>query len=156
MDSGVRDKSAKMSGVVGAFIRKRREVLNLSQRSLGQLFQPPVTTQFISNVERGVTPLPPSHIGTVAKALQIAEAELVAVLEREYAVKLNGRIGCLTTTGIGGLETSPGAGLAHVVVEARDRELMQQLYEAYQRSNDDKKRTFIQFCQQTLGMNRKI
>ncbi len=60
-----RQRSLKGTGIVGAFIRQRRETLGLSQRALGQLFQPPVTTQFISNVERGVTPLPPVHISTL-------------------------------------------------------------------------------------------
>ena len=44
----------KQPKLVGAFIRQRREALGLSQRALGLLFSPPVTTQFISNVERGV------------------------------------------------------------------------------------------------------
>src|SRR3989338_6697609 len=78
---------------VGNFIRQRREALGLSQRALGLLFTPPVTTQFISNVERGVTPLPPAHIPTLCRALKISESEVMAILEREYAVKLSGRLG---------------------------------------------------------------
>ena len=49
----------KKPRLVGNFIRQKREALGLSQRALGQKFTPPVTTQFISNVERGVTPLSP-------------------------------------------------------------------------------------------------
>src|SRR5690606_28317860 len=79
--------------LVGTFIRQRRDALRLSQRALGQLFDPPVTTQFISNVERGVTPLPPAHVPTLAKALVADENEIMSLLEREYAVKLSGRLG---------------------------------------------------------------
>ena len=83
----------KRPKIVGDFIRKRRTALKLSQRALGVLFQPPVTTQFISNVERGVTPLPPVHVSTLAQALQVPAETLMDLLEREYALKLNGRLG---------------------------------------------------------------
>jgi hypothetical protein len=47
--------------LVGTFIRQKRESLGISQRALGQMLTPTVTTQFISNLERGVTPLPLNH-----------------------------------------------------------------------------------------------
>src|SRR5271163_2747168 len=84
---------AKRPRLVGAYIRTRRESLGLSQRALGLLFAPPVTTQFISNVERGVTPLPPAHVPTLAKALSVAESEIMNLLEKEYSQKLNERLG---------------------------------------------------------------
>src|SRR3954469_19062686 len=83
----------KRPKLVGEFIRKRREALGLSQRALGLLFEPAVTTQFISNVERGVTPLPPAHVPTLAKALLVSEDEIMSLLEREYSLKLSGRLG---------------------------------------------------------------
>src|SRR3954469_23353077 len=83
----------KKSKLVGEFIKERRKAMGLSQRALGQMFNPPVTTQFISNVERGVTPLPPVHIPILAKALTTNEVEIMLLLEKEYAVKLNGRLG---------------------------------------------------------------
>src|SRR3954468_24285738 len=86
-------ESSKRPKIVGNFIRDRREALGLSQRALGLLFTPPVTTQFISNVERGVTPLPPAHIPTLTKALNVSESEFMALLEQEYAYKLSGRLG---------------------------------------------------------------
>src|SRR3954468_24483763 len=79
--------------LVGEFIRKRREMMGMSQRALGMLFDPPVTTQFISNVERGVTPLPPAHVPVLAKAISVEEKEIMALLEKEYAMKLSGRLG---------------------------------------------------------------
>jgi len=83
----------KRPKIVGDFIRQKREGLKLSQRALGQLFSPAVTTQFISNVERGVTPLPPAHVPTLARALSVSEPELMELLEREYSTKLSGRLG---------------------------------------------------------------
>ena len=53
---------------------------------------PQVTTQFISNIERGVTPLPPDHIPNLVRILKISEPELKAVLEKEYAQRLNQRL----------------------------------------------------------------
>src|SRR3954462_2435209 len=79
--------------LVGSFIRQRREGLGLSQRALGLMFEPAVTTQFISNVERGVTPLPPVHVPTLTKALMVPENELMGLLEREYVFKLFGLLG---------------------------------------------------------------
>src|SRR4051794_6713819 len=89
---------SKRLKLVGDFIRKRRETIGLSQRALGQVFEPPVTTQFISNVERGVTPLPPIHIPTLAKALSVNDSEIMTLLEKEYAFKLNGRLGKASET----------------------------------------------------------
>src|SRR6478609_9296856 len=84
---------SKQPKLVGNFIKSRRTSLNLSQRALGLLFDPPVTTQFISNVERGVTPLPPAHVPTLTKALQVSESEMMGLLEKEYTMKLSGRLG---------------------------------------------------------------
>src|SRR3954470_13976428 len=78
--------------LVGKFIRKKRELAGLSQRALGLMFNPPVTTQFISNLERGVTPLPLNHVPTLVKALNVTETELMGLLEREYTLKLSGRL----------------------------------------------------------------
>src|SRR5262249_42119630 len=86
-------ENLKRPRLVGNFIRTRREALGLSQRPLGLLFTPPVTTQFISNVERGVTPLPPAHIPTLTQALNVSETEFMALMEQEYAYKLSGRLG---------------------------------------------------------------
>ena len=87
-----RKRSAKPIGLVGAFLRQRREALEISQKSLGKMLVPQVTTQFISNVERGVTPLPPNHIPYLVKILKISEPDLKAVLEKEYAQRLNQRL----------------------------------------------------------------
>src|SRR4051812_50030016 len=105
-------ESPKRPKLVGNFIRQRREALNLSQRALGLLFDPPVTTQFISNVERGVTPLPPVHIPTLAKALATNDTEIMLLLEREYALKLNGRLGKSEDIEKTGIHSTPGLAIA--------------------------------------------
>lgn len=79
--------------IVGQFIRTQREKKGLSQKALGQLFTPPVTTQFISNIERGVTPLPPVHVQTLTKIFEIREEEFLTVFEREYVTKLSQQVG---------------------------------------------------------------
>jgi len=79
--------------ILGPFIRKMREKAGLSQKALGLLFNPTVTTQFISNVERGVTPLPLNHLPTLCEVLKISETELKLVMEQEYALKLSEKMG---------------------------------------------------------------
>jgi transcriptional regulator with XRE-family HTH domain len=79
--------------IVGDFIKNKRESKGLSQKALGLMFDPAVTTQFISNMERGVTPVPPVHIPVLSKILEFSELELMTLLEQEYALKLNKRLG---------------------------------------------------------------
>jgi transcriptional regulator with XRE-family HTH domain len=69
-------ESSKKLKYVGEFVRSKREELGMSQRELGKCFDPPVTTQFISNIERGVTPLPPIHVPVLARVLKVSESEL--------------------------------------------------------------------------------
>ena len=131
----------KRPKVVGEFIRKRRVAMGLSQRALGLLFSPPVTTQFISNVERGVTPLPPAHIPTLAQALSVAEVELTRLLEREFTMKLSGRLG------------RPGEedGMAPTLsIEGTDFDFMTRLYGAYQKADLQTRQSFAELCQKLL------
>jgi|GEM_PF-832174 len=81
-------KAGKSGKLIGTFIRQKREILGLSQKELGQKLMPPVTTQFISNMERGVTPLPATHIPALASALGVPESEITQVLEKEFLLKL--------------------------------------------------------------------
>lgn len=83
---------SKSPNWVGSFIRQKREEKHLSQKELGQKFTPPVTTQFVSNLERGITPVPAVHIQTLVKGLDINEQELMALMEKEYAAKLTHKI----------------------------------------------------------------
>lgn len=139
---------AKRPRLVGAYIRTRRESLGLSQRALGLLFTPPVTTQFISNVERGVTPLPPAHVPTLARALSVSDAEIMNLLEKEYSAKLNERLGLPPvgdSNGTMGLTIAPG-----------DLAFMQSLYNAYKQADPKTKQTFADVCQSILNVTSSI
>jgi len=83
---------SKSPNWVGSFIRQKREEKHLSQKELGQKFSPAVTTQFISNLERGITPVPAVHIQALVKSLELNEHELMALMEKEYAAKLTHKI----------------------------------------------------------------
>lgn len=139
----------KRPRLVGGFIRTRREALGLSQRALGLLFSPPVTTQFISNVERGVTPLPPAHVPTLARALSISDAEIMNLLEKEYSAKLNERLG--RPEGNGHSPDMPD-GTMGLTVAPGDLAFMQSLYSAYKQADPKTKQTFADVCQSILNV----
>ena len=155
-------ESAKRPKIVGNFIRQRREALNLSQRALGLLFEPPVTTQFISNVERGVTPLPPAHVPTLTKALQVSEAEMMGLLEKEYTLKLSGRLGLPQDTNgasragavIIPMSQSHLATTAatQLLVSPHDFEFVHGLYEAYKTADPKTRQAFVTLCQSMLNL----
>ena len=152
-------ESTKRTKLVGNFIRQRRETLSLSQRALGLLFDPPVTTQFISNVERGVTPLPPAHVPTLTRALQVSEAELMGLLEREYTLKLSGRLG-FTQTPNDGLNQPRGATIIpmtqahHIAVSTHDHDFIRGLYDAYKLADPKTRQTFANICESVLNLGR--
>ena len=137
------DIHAKLPRIVGSFIRQKREFLGLSQRALGQLFNPTVTTQFISNVERGVTPLPPTHVATLAKALQVSEVEITALLEKEYTAKLAGRLGH------GEGDGAPTANLpsTQVSVAPEHFEFFRRVYEGWKSGDDNSRQQFAALCE---------
>lgn len=112
------------------------------------MFDPPVTTQFISNVERGVTPLPPAHVSTLTRALSIPEEELMTLLEREYAVKLTGRLG-RPAEPISPASTESGQSLS---VSTQDYGFMRSLYEAYLRADVKTRQTFVGVCRTILNL----
>jgi transcriptional regulator with XRE-family HTH domain len=148
----------KSATLVGNFLRQRREAAGLSQRALGQRFNPPVTTQFISNVERGVTPLPPGHIPTLSRELNLSEAELLTVLEREYLMKLSDKLGAThaaESAGHSALEELSRRPLPQaLVIEEQDYEFMRTLYESL-RAADEKTRTeFAALCEKLLCMRK--
>ena len=117
----------------------------MSQRALGLLFDPPVTTQFISNVERGVTPLPPTHIPVLAKALSVSPSEITVLLEKEYALKLSGRLGQAENGNNDHLDIWP-----NLVVSKVDYEFMKNLYDAYRVSDQKTKQAFATVCESIL------
>jgi len=136
------------SRILGDFIRKRRETLGLSQRALGQLFAPPVTTQFISNLERGVTPLPPVHVSTLAGALKIPEADLTFLMEKEYALRLNQRL-APGEPGDGSL--TEGDSFIPLWVRPEDGQWVECLYRCFASLDIARKTAFRTLCAQFFG-----
>ena len=139
----------KHTNFVGAFIRQRRESLKLSQKALGQLFSPAVTTQFVSNVERGITPLPTNHIPKVIEALQIPEKELMALFEKDYVHRLSHKMGK------DGFKFNPqphsdhhsGPGEHHLKIDPEYWSFFNQLYYAYSHADWESRKGFHQVCE---------
>ena len=136
--------------IVGDFIRAKRETLGLSQKALGLLFTPPVTTQFVSNLERGVTPLPHTHIPVLAKALQVSEAEIASLVEKEYALKLSSKLGGPMPT-----ESDLQNSMLSVIVQNQDYSFMKGLYEAYQSADPQTRQAFASVCESILHLSRE-
>lgn len=136
----------KSSKLVGTFIKQRRQTLDLSQRALGQMLTPAVTTQFISNLERGVTPLPLNHLPNIAKALQINEAELTSLLEKEYALKLSQRLGVEN-----GNLPNPQGDHRPLGIIGGDYDFIKKIYDAYRNADPKTQQTFLAACENIFG-----
>ncbi|MGZ3687865.1 MAG: helix-turn-helix domain-containing protein [Bdellovibrionota bacterium] len=151
------DKAQKRPKIVGGFIRKRRESQGISQRALGLLFDPPVTTQFISNVERGVTPLPPAHVPTLARAFQIPDTEILALLEREYTQKLSERLGktdeAVGPGSVAGIPLPPNSKM--IPVALGDAEFIRALYDAYSQADPRTRQAFSNACESLLNLSKR-
>ncbi len=115
---------------VGSYIRQKREEKRLSQKELGQKFSPAVTTQFVSNLERGITPVPAVHIQALVKSLELNEHELMALMEKEYAAKLTHKI-----AGQHGDHSSQSAP-AVLVVPKQDEEFFKFVAQSYNNLSD--------------------
>ncbi len=150
------NEQSKCPKVVGSFIRQRRESLGLSQRALGLMFTPPVTTQFISNMERGVTPLPPTHIPILSQALKVQEKELLDLLEKEYTLKLNGRLGkLLPSANFSANPATPDIQAANpaLLIAMQDYQFMREFYEAFSKADQTKKKAFMEACRGLLQVS---
>jgi transcriptional regulator with XRE-family HTH domain len=134
--------------IVGEYIRAKRELIGLSQKALGLGFEPKVTTQFISNLERGVTPLPHMHIPTLAKLLNVKESEIASLLEKEYAFKLNQKLGYALPS-----EGDLQASIQSVIVSDSDYNFMNELYRAYKSADVQTKEAFSSACQSLLRLS---
>ncbi len=121
--------------LVGSFIRTRRESVNLSQRALGLLFSPPVTTQFISNIERGVTPLPLCHVPSLTKALSVRHEDLAVLLEKEFLQKLSDKLPEQTN----GTQGTHSESVTAFFVESKDIRFFSQLVECFKKLNTEQK-----------------
>ena len=119
---------------MGDFIRKRRQELGISQQKLGLLLQPPVTTQFMSNIERGITPLPLRHISSLAKALECSEQELTELLQRELKMKFMGKLGGMSFLDSQSAETA----------RTKEIDLFNRIYSAYLLADSVTQKAFTQ------------
>jgi transcriptional regulator with XRE-family HTH domain len=150
-----RMNDTKRPRLVGHYIRSRREAIGLSQRALGMIFSPAVTTQFISNVERGVTPLPPAHVPTLAKALNISESDIMNLLEKEYSQKLNERLGRPEQPATSNSVSVDAPGTPGLTIAPADREFMQSVYNAYKQADVKTRETFATVCESILNVPTK-
>jgi transcriptional regulator with XRE-family HTH domain len=136
----------KKPKLVGAFIRERRVQAGLSQKALGMLFVPPVTTQFISNVERGVTPFPPAHLSTLIQALAISYDEILKLLEQEYAYKLNDRVKIETApVQLSPGQVEPSADEVSVLIKKQDLTFISNLYRSYSQVDSSTQQKFVEY-----------
>ena len=120
--------------LLGDFVRAKRQELSISQQNLGQLLVPPVTTQFMSNIERGVTPLPCHHLKALASALKVKESQLTTLLESEVKQKFMGKLGKAVSSPEPYLIDSQG----------KDAELLKRIYAAYQAADRITQKTFAE------------
>ena len=134
MENVFKKTLSKSPNWVGAFIRQKREDKGFSQKELGQKFEPPVTTQFVSNLERGITPIPAVHIGGLVKSLDLNEHELMVLMEKEYAAKL--------THKIAGSSDFSGDAPAVMVVAKQDEEFFKWIVQSYNNLSDHDRAQF--------------
>jgi transcriptional regulator with XRE-family HTH domain len=140
---------SKSPNWVGSFIRQKREEKRLSQKELGQKLTPPVTTQFISNLERGITPVPVVHIQAIVKSLDINEHELMGLMEKEYAAKLTqklaGHHGDISN------ESAPSV----LVVAKQDEEFFKFVVQSYNNLSDSDRAQFRSQIQSLFELSLK-
>ncbi len=100
-----------MGKLVGQFIREMREKRNLSQGDVAKLLSLK-TAQSISNIERGVSPLPRAKIKKLSEILGIPKSDLMSVALREVqdryarAAGVNGGALAIAPEGLGKDEMS--------------------------------------------------
>ena len=94
-----------------------------------------------------MTPLPPAHVPTLSKALQVHDSEIMALLEREYSAKLTERLG--RPEGEHGEMASVTPGLT---IQPVDLEFMKLLYRAYQQADPKTRQTFATVCETILNV----
>lgn len=71
----------------GHIIRNARLKLGLSQKSVANELGYD-SAQFVSNIERGVSDVPPVHIPKLVNLLKIDKKKVYKLLEKEYSQKI--------------------------------------------------------------------
>ena len=72
---------------LGVFLRKKREVMGITQKHLSQKLGLG-TCQFISNIERGISEIPFNRIGVYAQSLELDQKELAKMIEQVLNKKI--------------------------------------------------------------------
>lgn len=76
-----------MTNALGKLIKSARKKKKISQGYLCKLLKVK-TPQSISNIERGVSPVPVKHVKILCKALHITPAVFYAAFVSDYAITL--------------------------------------------------------------------
>jgi len=76
-----------MGKIVGKIIRKGRETAGVSQREIAKVLKLK-TAQSISNIERGVSPLPATAVKKLSKLIDVPAEELVEAVMLEKRKKV--------------------------------------------------------------------
>jgi transcriptional regulator with XRE-family HTH domain len=72
-------------------IKEARLKVGLTQYELGKILD--VDTQFISNIEREIAPLPPKHIRTLSKVLKVPVQRFIDYNVERYIGRIKKQIG---------------------------------------------------------------
>jgi transcriptional regulator with XRE-family HTH domain len=72
---------------VGVLIKKRRKVVNITQQVLAKKIGVK-SSQYISNAERGISPLATKYIRKVAKALKLDVNKVLVAVVNDYRKKV--------------------------------------------------------------------
>lgn len=67
-----------MGKQVGKFIRKKRERFGLSQKDLANILRVK-TAQSVSNIERGISPLPIRHMKVLARVFRVSQKRFISI-----------------------------------------------------------------------------
>jgi transcriptional regulator with XRE-family HTH domain len=73
----------------GNLIRNQREKRNLSQKMIADYLG--CTSVFISRIESGATPLPPTHADKLARILQIGKDEIMKAIKADAGTRIDKR-----------------------------------------------------------------
>ncbi len=129
-----------MGKLVGQYIREMREKRNLSQGDVAKLLSLK-TAQSISNIERGVSPLPRSKIKKLSEILGIPRGELMTIALKEVQDRYARAVGV----------NSAGMVLAQEGLNKEEQSLVSTLIDELRDSDMDRKTELKLAVRKVLG-----
>ena len=84
----MKERKLHWSSGTSKLLRDRRRALDITAVEIIDRIREPISVQFISNIERGLTPIPEAKIGRWAKAYELDPVSLVDSILRDYRVHL--------------------------------------------------------------------